>query len=180
MTRTTAQRRTFGAVAAVVALLVLSACGGAASAGDVASAGGETNPAEEDAEQEQVDEQAQALAFAQCMRDNGFDMDDPGPGQEGLMSALQVAHGEHDQTTVDEVFEAAFATCEDLLPEFATQDHAQPDEEAMLALAECLRDEGLDVPDDLYSGGGMHDIDRNELEAALEACRDVVDFGGHR
>jgi hypothetical protein len=179
MTDPTVRLRTHGTVAAVVALFVLTACGDLDDSG-VASAGGQANPAAEDAEQESLDEEAQALGFAQCMRDNGFDMDDPGPGQEGLMTALRVAHGEHDQTTVDEVFNEAFAACEDLLPEFATQDHAQPDEEAMLALAECLREEGLDVPDDLYSGGGMHDIDRDELEAALEACRDVVDFGGHR
>jgi hypothetical protein len=179
MTRTTMRRRRFGAVAALVALLALSACGNNDGSG-VASAGGDGNLAVADTEQETLDEEAQALAFAECMRDNGFDMPDPEPGQEGLINTLRQAHGEQDQATADEVFEAAFAACEDLLPEFVTQDHAQPDEEAMLALAECLREEGLDVPDNLFGAGGMHDIDRSELAAAMEACRDVVDFGGHQ
>jgi hypothetical protein len=186
MTRTTVWWLAFGAArkpnrirggaVATAALLVLSAC--AAEGGGVTSAGGDPDLAAA-AEQEQLDEQAQALAFAACMRENGFDMPDPEPGQEGLMSALRQAHGAHDQTTVDEDYAEAFDACEALLPEFAG-DHSQPDDEAMLALAECLREQGLDVPDDLYSGGGMHDIDRDELNAAMEACRDVVDFGGHR
>lgn len=179
MTRTTVRRRAFGAVVAVAALLALSACGGA-TAGEVASAGGDANPGAEDTEQEALDEEAQALAFVDCMRDNDFDMPDPGPGQEGLMSALQEARGGHDQTTVDEDYQAAFAACEELLPAFATHDDVEPDEEAMLELAECLREEGLDVPDDLFGGGAMHDIDRDELAAAQEACRDLVDAArGH-
>ena len=180
MTTTTARRRTLGAMAAV-ALLVLSACGGAAT-GEVASAGGEANPSAEDTEQEgSEDEQTQVLAFVDCMRDNDFDMPDPGPGQEGLMNALREARGGHDQqTTVDEDYQAAFAACEELLPAFATHDDAEPDEEAMLELAECLREQGLDVPDDLYSGDAMHDIDDDELAAAMEACRNLVDAArGH-
>lgn len=167
MARTTARRRMFGAVA-VAALLALSACGGVAEGG--ASAGGDAK-----------DEEAQVLAFVDCMRDNGFDMPDPGPGQEGLMTALEEARGSHDQGTVDEDFEAAFAACEELLPEFATHDDAQPDEEAQLALAKCLREQGLDVPDDLYSGGGLHDIDQDELDAAMEVCREEANAarGGH-
>lgn len=163
--------RAFGSVAACAALLALSACAGAAEGGEVASAGGDANPNAPGAGQDPLDEQAQALAFAECMRDNGVAMPDPGPGQEGLMQAL----GGHDQTgTGKEAFEEAFAACQALLPEFATHEDAQPDEEAMLALAACLRDEGLDVPDDLFTGGAMHDVPRDELMAAMEACRDVA------
>jgi hypothetical protein len=167
MTTTTARPRTFGAVA-VAAVLALSAC-----------SGGDANPGSEQEVSE--DEQTQVLAFVDCMRDNDFDMPDPGPGQEGLMSALQEARGGHGQGVVDESFEKAFAACEDQLPEFATHDEGERDEEAMLALAECLREQGLDVPDDLYSGNAMHDIDEDELRAAMEACRDEVDAvrGGH-
>jgi hypothetical protein len=166
MARTTARRRTFGAVA-VAAVLALSAC-----------SGGDANPG---SEQVSEDEQTQVLAFVDCMRDNGFDMPDPGPGQAGLMSALQEARGGHDQTTVNEDYQEAFAACEELLPAFATHDDAEPDEEAMLRLAECLREQGLDVPDDLYTGNALHDIDDDELAPAMEACREVTgaERGGH-
>lgn len=179
MTRGTG-RSTIGMVAAIAALLALTACAGDAARGDVASAGGDASPTAEGTEQESADEEAQALAFAECMRDNGFDMPDPGPGQEGLMTALREAMLSLDQSTVEEVFQEAFAACESLLPAFALPDHGQADDETMLALADCLRDQGLDVPDDLFSSGALHDIPRDELMAAMEQCRDVAGFGDER
>jgi hypothetical protein len=155
MTRTIARRRTFGAVAAVV-LLVLSACGGAA---------GDTPPPDAD---------AQALAFAQCMRDNGVvDFPDPAPGQE-LSQAFQHQDVQaEDQATIDR----ATAACEDLLPQQEHEGgHDAEREETELALAECLRAQGLDVPDDL--GGLSHDAD-DELLAAMEKCRDEIAGGDH-
>ena len=82
--------RTLAAVAAVAALLALSACGGSDEADGVASAGGGGNaakPAETEAAAP-LDPDAQALVLAGCMRDNGVDMPDPGPGQQGLVDAF--------------------------------------------------------------------------------------------
>lgn len=65
MTRTNAQWRTFGSVLAAVALLVLSACGGAAEGGEIASAGGDAklaNPTETD-DAAPLDGDEQALVF---------------------------------------------------------------------------------------------------------------------
>jgi hypothetical protein len=173
MTLTTARSRAFGAVAAVAALLALSACGGSDGGGGVASAGGETNPAAEDtADTAPLDEGAQALVFAECLRDNGVDMPDPAPGQQGLIDAFRVVFANYDQATIEQ----AMAACEDLLPQFAQmQDHS--DKELELALAECLREQGLDVPDNLFGSGPLRfqeGIDEGELVAALEVCRDVV------
>jgi hypothetical protein len=175
MTRSTARRRTFGAVA-FAALLTMSACGGTAEGGDVASAGGDANPTAEDTEQGPLDEEVQALAFAECMRGNGIDMSDPAPGQEGLSEALHGIEENYDQATLDE----ALAACEELLPQRAHEGgHDQQRDEVMLALAECLREQGLDVPDNLFEGGGLHDVEDDELRAAMEECRDVVAGGGH-
>jgi hypothetical protein len=171
MTTTTAWRRSFGAVGAAI-LLVLSACSGAEGDG-VASAGGEANPTTEAAEQEPLDEEAQALAFAECMRDNGVDMPDPEPGQEGLSGAFHGVEGEHDPETIDQ----ALTACEDLLPERAHGAGHDLDDETMLELAECLRDRGLDVPDNLFEGGQLHGEDEDELRAAMEVCRDQVAGG---
>jgi hypothetical protein len=161
----------FGAVAAVV-LMVLSACN-AAEGNGVASAGGEATPTAEDAQQEPLDEEAQALAFAECMRDNGVDMPDPEPGQEGLSGAFHGVEDEHESETIDQ----ALAACQDLLPRRAHGAGHDLDDEAMLELAECLRDQGLDVPDNLFESGALHAEDEDELRAAMEVCRDEVAGG---
>ncbi|MGH2674082.1 MAG: hypothetical protein ACRDKA_05865 [Actinomycetota bacterium] len=93
-------------MAAVVALLVLSACGGGEGDG-VASAGGVENPANPgETEETPLDEDAQALVFANCMRDNGIDMPDPGPGRRGLVEAFRAVSGDYDRTTMQKVWGA--------------------------------------------------------------------------
>lgn len=170
MTRTTSRRRTFGAVAAV-ALLVLSACSAAEDDG-VASATGEKNPASPaETEDAPLDEDAQALVFAGCMRDNGVDMPDPGPGQQGLADAFRAVSGNYDRATLRQ----AFSACQDLMPQYAQQQH---EDEVMLDLAECLRDQGLEVSDNPFEDAHSGDIDQNEFVAAMEVCRDVLTGGG--
>src|ERR671919_193949 len=90
-------RRALGV--AVVALLALSACRGAAEGGGVASAGGEVSPGTEVSGQGSLDEEVQALAFAECMRGNGVDMPDPAPGQGGLSEAFHDAEETYDGAT---------------------------------------------------------------------------------
>jgi hypothetical protein len=171
--RSGALRRSFGL--AVVALFVLSACGGAAEGDGVASAGGEANPASENGAQGQFGEEVRALAFAECMRGNGVDMPDPAPGRRGLSEAFHGIQEDYDQATIDE----ALAACQDLLPQRAHEGgHDAARDESELALAECLREQGLEVPDNLFEGGGLHDVEDDELRAAMEECRDVLAGGG--
>jgi hypothetical protein len=166
-------RRAFGV--AIVALMALSACGGPAEGDGVASAGGDANPAAEDTEQGTMDEEVRALAFAECMRANGVDMPDPAPGQGGLSEAFHGIQEDYDQATIDE----ALAACQDLLPQRAHEGgHDAARDEVELALADCLREQGLEVPDNLFEGGGLHDVEDDELRAAMEECRDVVAGGG--
>jgi hypothetical protein len=171
MTRTSERWRTFGAAGAAAALLVLSACGGTAAGGEVASAGGEESPAES-RDIAPLDEDEQALVFAECVRDNGVDMPDPGPGQQGLVDAFQAVAGDYDRATI----ELALGACEDLFPQYAQeQQHTDGD---MLALAECLREQGLDVSDDPFADAHAGAIDVNEFTAAMEVCREVLIGGG--
>jgi hypothetical protein len=170
--------RTPGLIALVLAAgLLLSACGGAADGDGVASAGGEANPTAEDAEQGTLAEEVQALAFAECMRANGVDMPDPAPGQGGLSDAFHETEDNYDRETVEE----ALAACQDLLPQRThAGGHDAAREEATLAMAECLREQGLEVPDNLQQQGGLlHDLDDEELRAAMEECRDVLTGGEH-
>jgi hypothetical protein len=158
MTATTLWRRLFGAVAAAVAAsLVLSACGGG-DGDSVASAGGERNAATpaETGSPTPADPDAQALVFADCMRDNGVDMPDPGPGQQGLADA----------------FQAAVAACQDRMPQYAQEQ--QHEDGWQLELAECLRKQGLEVSDDPFQDAHQGRIDVGEFSAAMEVCRDVL------
>jgi hypothetical protein len=153
---------------AAVVLLGLTACGG--SSGDDGVAAADTAALDTGSQ----DADAQALAFAECMRDNGVDMPDPGPGQQGFYQAFHEIESDYDQATIQQ----ALTACEDLMPQFATEQH-DDDDEAVLALAECLRDQGLDVPDNLFESGALHEIDQDQLRPAMEACRDVLAGGGH-
>jgi hypothetical protein len=172
-TRKTARQRTFGAIAAGIALSVLSACN--SGEGDrVASAGGENNAANsaETEETAPLDADAQALVFAGCMRDNGVDMPDPGPGQEGLGAAFQAVAGDYDEDTLQQ----AIAICQDLMPQYASGEHSGDD--WMLELAECLREQGLDVSDNPFEEAHSGAIDVGEFSAAMEVCRDEVTGNG--
>lgn len=178
--RRSAGRRTATALAMVVAL-ALSACGGEDDGAQVATAGeaATATAGEPSDEASPTDEQAQVLAFAACMRDNGVDMPDPEAGQEGMMNAMRDVLG----TVDDATFQQAMEACRDLLPEFTSGDRPQLDEEAQLALADCLREQGLDVPDDLFSGEGLPDgVTRDDLRPAMEVCRDELGLtiGGAR
>lgn len=79
------------------------------------------------------------LAFAECMREQGIDMPDPGSGG----SQIEAGSGAG--------FQEAAATCFDKLGEPpAGSGGARPSEEQhqiFLDMAACFREHGLDVPD---------------------------------
>ena len=71
--------------------------------------------------------------------------------------------------------EEARAACEYLLPQWDHDPgHQQERDEMMLQIADCLRQQGLDVPDDLQ---GLQHVDDDDLRAAMQECRAEV-FGG--
>jgi hypothetical protein len=173
MTRTSIRLRGLAVVAAVVAVLAVSACG-EAQGDEVASAGGEQNapnPAQT-WDTAQSDPDTQALLFAQCMRDNGVDMPDPAPGQQGLIDAFQSIAGNYDRSTLEQ----AIAACQSQMPQYAEEQ--QHSNETMLALAECLREQGLDVSDNPFDDAHSGAVDQNEFIKAMEVCRDVLIKGG--
>jgi hypothetical protein len=138
--------------------------------GWVASAGGDANPGNpgETEDTAPLDPDAQALVFAGCMRDNGVNMPDPGPGQQGLIDAFNALAGDYDRATL----QRAVAACEDQLPQYAQEEAHPPDFE--LALAECLREQGLEVSDNPFEDAHAGRIDINEFTAAMEVCREVL------
>jgi hypothetical protein len=135
----------------IVALMVVAATSAACGGGDDGSAsGGEAAAAPDEAEQE-------LLAFAQCMRDNGIDMPDPEPG--GGIVALETAPADGGPSDAD--FQRAEEACSHLLPEgMGPTDEKQTElQDAFLAFTECMRDNGIEMPDPEFEDGGGFSVE---------------------
>jgi hypothetical protein len=200
-------RMSTAVAAALVSVAVLSACGGddAGDAGqDVASLGTGAPAAEQPVDTEATDgsvapaastpadgsappvsaptdpEEAM-LAYTECMRDHGIEMEDPQPaGGEGGARGIIARAPEAD----DEDFQAAQAECEPLLDAVVSDFEPDPEQQAemreqLLDYADCMREQGIDMPDPAFDegGGGLVvgqdqdvDVDSDEFRAADEEC----------
>jgi hypothetical protein len=127
------------------------------------------------AAQPQADRDDAALAYAQCMRDNGYtEFPDASPtGDVRFRITPETAPR----------FQAAADACRELAPEGLRNDDITPDElEALVRLSACVRENGIpEFPDpgpkgnfDLQGTGiGPGDT---RLEAAMDMCRDEAGF----
>ncbi|GAA0944881.1 hypothetical protein [Nonomuraea longicatena] len=157
--------RTFAAVAAMTASL--AACGSAAESGGTTSASAPAAAAGSGSAQD-----AQ-LKFAQCMRENGIDMPDP---QEGRMQ-IKVPEGT-DKAKVDE----AHKKCDKFLKEAAGERAGGMDPERrdkMVKFAQCLRENGVDVPDPGERGIMISSKpgDEDKVKKAQDACKHLAPGG---
>ncbi|WP_051771857.1 hypothetical protein [Saccharothrix sp. NRRL B-16314] len=147
--------------AALALALALTACG--TGVADVAGPSSSAELSQEERSQE----------FAQCMRDNGVDMPDPDPtgGKAG-------GFGKVDRTDPD--FERAVDACREFLPGGGDLSKLDPEKlEQLRVFAQCMRDNGVDIPDPDPAGGklgGLGTVDRDSpaFKAALTACRDKL------
>ncbi|MEE8498530.1 MAG: hypothetical protein V3S62_08340 [Acidimicrobiia bacterium] len=172
--------------------LVATACGGSESIVGVASLDDSTTttvPADAGVSGGDVDVEEAALAFTECLREEGLDVEDPEfDGDGGLnFNFGQVFRGGPDEGPNDE-FQAALEVCGELL-EGIRQQFERPDlteiEDDFLAFAECMRDNGIDMADPDLSGGGRPgggllfqlDVSDPAVEAALEICQSELAFG---
>jgi hypothetical protein len=129
------------------------------------------------AQQPPADREDTALAYAQCMRDNGFtEFEDPTPDGD-----LRI------QVTPESAprFRAAGEACRDLAPAGFRDESVTPEElEALIKLSQCVRENGLpDFPDPSADGRfnlratGLGPGD-TRLEAAMDACSDLRQSAG--
>ncbi|WP_165436328.1 hypothetical protein [Amycolatopsis suaedae] len=136
-------------------LLALAACG-----------------SEDPGEHKENSTQQSLLGYASCMRENGIDLPDPAEGDPGSL------YQGIDQTTP--AFTAAHTKCAHLLQGLVDErqqqnggDQAQQHEE-MLALAACLRERGIDVPDPVQGAekpfGDSLDRTDPAVAEAIKAC----------
>ncbi|MGW0955355.1 hypothetical protein ACWDAO_07835 [Streptomyces sp. NPDC001212] len=132
------QRGLFGALSAVPLMIaLLTACSAADGGSDTSGAGDGEKPTSSRKSFEDWQ-----LAFAQCMRDEGLDVADPGKGGlGGLQDSSDAA-----------ALEKASTKCRGKLgdpppaPGVENKSDEQLQEEALKS-AKCFRDNGLDVPD---------------------------------
>ena len=182
--------------------VTLAACGsgGGEDDGVATLAQGESGAADGD-EEVPTDPAERALAFAECMRENGVpDFPDPELDAEGnplfkLERRADSGSAGSDQTPdgeapaqpevmePDAAMQQAMQACADLSPrgEISPEDQAAM-EDAMLEFAQCMRDHGIDMPDPDFSGdggvmqefGGSINPDDPRFQEAQEACQGIL------
>ncbi|MEV4517488.1 hypothetical protein AB0K00_52095 [Dactylosporangium sp. NPDC049525] len=99
-------------------------------------------------------DQEQALKFAQCMRDNGVDMPDPGDGNivTGAGGDGSGPIGGADAVDLD-ADGAAFEACRKFLPNGGEMRKPTAAElEQQVRYAQCMRAHGIDYPDPTADG----------------------------
>lgn len=146
--------------------LGLSACGSADEGDGVATAGGDGAPSASAT----LSDQEAAVRFAQCMRDNGIDVADPDPDQEGFR--VQLPEG-----TDPEDAKAATEACKQYMPNGGAPPKLDPEAlEKQRQFSQCMRDNGIEEFPDPREDGGMliegdqFDTQSPEFKAAEEAC----------
>ena len=143
------------------------------------------SPEEGTTQASDLTDEEQALAFAECMRDEGVDWPDPSTGADGSIDLLggqtlaQVAGSSPEAT------QAAADVCGPLLvgasflPGGGSGTFDAETQDAFLEFAMCLREQGLEVSDPDFSSGGNPLVglfgpgfDPNDPDnaAAIDAC----------
>jgi len=182
--------------------VTLAACGSGGGEEDgVATLAQGENGAADGEEEVPTDPAERALAFAECMRENGVpDFPDPeldadgNPlfklerrADSGSAGSEQAPDGEGpakpEVMEPDGAMQQAMEACADLSPrgEISPEDQAAM-EDAMLEFAQCMRDHGIDMPDPDFSGdgavmqefGGSINPDDPRFQEAQEACQGTL------
>ncbi len=171
-----------------VLMLLLTACGGNSAdttTPTLPTLTEETATAAEEATTttEAVDPEDAFQKYTACMREQGIEMPDPGSDGGGVVT-MQV-----DEDMDFGAFDEAAQECDSILDAAFGEFEMSPEQEAEmmdqeLALAQCMRDNGIDWPDP--SGDGNltielgDDVDPETVNAAMETCmKDAFgDLGG--
>ncbi len=166
--------KTAGSTLALVTVLALSACG----AGSGAKAGPDSDDSSKDPD-------AAALAWARCMRDNGIEIPDPKPRDDGGDVVLAPGLGGPMPGVDAEAFESAKEACAEHAEDMggvAGEGLTEEDKQRMVDFARCMREHGVDLPDPDFDGadGAMGveiDLDDPDFERAHEECQELAPGG---
>jgi len=181
----------YPAALALLASLILAACGGGSSAAPgVASIADSTSTANSAAvtpAASQADREATLLKAAQCMRQNGVkDFPDPTVDANGNVRLGGGGTGGRLFDRNDPNVRKAFQACQKYFaaarPQF-TPAQQQKLQDTLLKYAGCMRKNGYDMPDAQFGNGGggpggglFRDINRNDptFQKANTACRSIL------
>jgi len=172
-------------VAALALTMAVTACGADEDEPSVATLNGTDDGGDSQDDGGAADSEAeleeQALAFSECMRENGVP-DFPDPQIEDGRIQMRIGGpdggGQLDQEAMEEAMEA----CEDLAPRGGgnlSEEDRQEMQDRFLEYAQCMRDNGYDMPDPDFSGdGGLFRMegepDDPAFQQAQEACEDKL------
>ena len=187
-------RKHRAALVAAITIVSLAACGGGGGDGNgaqVASIDDSSPDATTDGTTDDTtadaptDPEEAMLAFTECMRDHGVDMPDPEmakPATGGAKpgNAVIAVEGNPDDPT----FQKANEACEPLMANMRSDLEDDPErlaemKEQMLEFAQCMRDQGIDMPDPTFDENGRVKMtgppleaerDSDAFNAAAEAC----------
>ncbi|MFF8961541.1 hypothetical protein ACF1BK_02105 [Streptomyces globisporus] len=165
LSRRTASRvrgRSLAAACALAAALALTAT---ACSGD----GGGTKGGGSASDSKKTKED-QALEHRKCLREQGLDIPEPKPGENGM--GVTIDGGSMGK----EKMEKAFKACEDKAVGGGPKEMTQAEKDKAVAYARCMRQNGFDMPDPKFDGGAMQAApalkskDMKKFEKANKAC----------
>ena len=153
-------------LAAGLSVMALAACGGSdeSSGSDTSSSSGEN------------DRNTAQVRLTNCLREQGIDVPEQGQGtgapptdidQDELQAALDGPCREEQENAFGDI----------------TEEDQQELQDSFQSFAQCMREEGIEVPDiDIGEGppqgGGGIDMDDPDVQAAQEKCQDELPQGG--
>ncbi|MFF9083067.1 hypothetical protein ACF1BR_25630 [Streptomyces rubiginosohelvolus] len=163
--RRTAARSRGRSLAAACALAAALALTATACSGD----GGGTKDGGSASDSKKTKED-QALEHRKCLREQGLDIPEPKPGENGM--GVTIDGGSMGK----EKMEKAFKACEDKAVGGGPKELTQAEKDKMVAYARCMRQNGFDMPDPKFDGGAMQAApalkqkDMKKFEKANKAC----------
>ncbi|MFF2222886.1 hypothetical protein ACFVV7_06205 [Streptomyces globisporus] len=165
LSRRTAARSRGRSLAAACALAAALALTATACSGD----GGGTKGGGSASDSKKTKED-QALEHRKCLREQGLDIPEPKPGENGM--GVTIDGGSMGK----EKMEKAFKACEDKAVGGGPKELTQAEKDKMVAYARCMRQNGFDMPDPKFDGGAMQAApalkskDMKKFEKANKAC----------
>lgn len=165
LSRRTASRARGRSLAAACALAAALALTATACSGD----GGGTKGGGSASDSKKTKED-QALEHRKCLREQGLDIPEPKPGENGM--GVTIDGGSMGK----EKMEKAFKACEDKAVGGGPKELTQAEKDKLVAYARCMRKNGFDMPDPKFDGGAMQAApalkpkDMKKFEKANKAC----------
>ncbi|MFD0688785.1 hypothetical protein [Actinomadura fibrosa] len=167
----------FGWVAGIAVSVVvgLSACGGGGDGDGVASVGGTAGAKASASPTASLSAEDAQLKFAQCMREHGIDVPDPGSGTGG---AARLGKG-----TNRDKLQAALKQCQSWLQAGGKlPDLKDPKvHDQYVKFAQCMREHGVDMKDPTPDGQieiPSGKVSQEKAKKAREACQNVLPGAG--